>query len=128
MGLDIRVAVVDRTGPHASWSYHGFNHFRSRLAAAANIDLREMNGYIPNGQPWPSTDKEPLVHLLDHSDCDGTLGYTECAALLPRLRELLPVAFPGEDASNAYDRRMGEELIAACEAIVDGDGHEVLFQ
>jgi hypothetical protein len=81
MGIDIYPG-----GAH--WSYSGFHAFRKALAQEVGIDLDEMVGF--GGEtPWPNSKKEPIVHLLNHSDCDGKMTPKQCRACAPRLRELI---------------------------------------
>ena len=79
-------------GSRAHWSYSGFSHFRKRLAMACGFSLDSMEGFTEGGRPW----KEPwigtagdLVYLLNHSDCDGTIGPVECGLIAKKLREVL---------------------------------------
>lgn len=99
-----------------SWSYSGFNRFRTKLAALCGIDLEKMEGFARDGgKEWPSPEAEPLVPLLSHSDCDGTMTPDECATVAPRLRELLP------KLDDPYDREMGAKLAALMEIVADGE-------
>ena len=71
----------------ASWSYSGFNNFRRRLAKEIGVDIDEMEGF--NGdRPWSEVDDD-IVHLLDHSDCDGDLSPNQCVIVAIRLEELV---------------------------------------
>lgn len=96
----------------ASWAYSGFNDFRERLAALVGIDLWSMRGFShsrrkgdgTDGKEWPSAESEPLVHLLNHSDCDGHLTPGQMEVLVPRLSELLLQI-------DGYDREQGEALL-----------------
>lgn len=57
---------------------------------------------------WPSPDREPLVLLLSHSDCDGKLSGEQCAAIFPRLREIASKWSAKEDLEHlaeSYDRQ-----------------------
>lgn len=45
---------------------------------------------------WPWRD-DPLVALLDHSDCDGEIDAADCEPLARRLEELLPLLAELED-------------------------------
>ncbi len=40
--------------------------------------------------PWSSLGKDPLIVLLNHSDCDGIIKAKDCAPLADRLEKLLP--------------------------------------
>lgn len=80
MGLDISPG-----GAH--WSYGGFADFRRKLAKEFDIELDTMEGFVADGRKWWDYDETvPIVPLLHHSDCDGTIGGWECEAMLPTLR------------------------------------------
>jgi hypothetical protein len=85
MGLAFRVRD-NSIGIDASWSYSGFMAFRTKLARTAGIELKTMRGYGGLNE-WPSD--EPIVGLLQHSDCDGYLTTKQCRLIAPRLRELV---------------------------------------
>lgn len=73
--------------PDVSWSYTGFGVFRRWLAQAEGFALDEMYGF--GGQrPWSDV-STTLTPLLDHSDDGGPdLTPPQCAAILPRLKEI----------------------------------------
>lgn len=93
--------------PH--WSYSGFMRFRERLADAIGLKLENTMIGFGGEQPWPDT-KDPLLWLLDHSDCDGDLSPAQCRKLAPRLREIVS-SWPNDD----YDRVQAELLSRAME-------------
>jgi hypothetical protein len=93
MGLDFCWEGDDTIDSNetAYWSYLGFHRFRKRLAEEIGVDLDKMEGFGENEDgavPWSITD-DPIVPLLDHSDCDGELTPDLCAEIAPRLRELV---------------------------------------
>lgn len=78
---------LDFTHCNAHWSYSGFNTFRTKLAKEIGMDLASMEGF---GGKTPWTDfEDPILPLLDHSDCDGVLTPDECALVYLRLLELV---------------------------------------
>lgn len=85
MGLDVG---------RASWSYSGFNRFCTRLASMIGLTLDRMVGF-GGDQQWPDPKEEPIVFLLDHSDCDGDLTPDQCHRIAPRLREMV-AAWPDD--------------------------------
>lgn len=110
MGL-VLTSTLHEHRDSPSWSYTGFNAFRTRLSFEAGINLRQMDGF-GGSVPWAIDDA--IVPLLNHSDCDGVLTPAECAMVAPRLREL--ISRWGEDD---YDRQTGEQLadmMAECAA------------
>jgi hypothetical protein len=102
----------------ASWSYSGFNRFRTKLAKEIGIDLYKMEGFIELGvvKPFSISWKlvnDPIVPLLNHSDCEGCLTPDECAQVAPRLRDLIQ-NWPNDIENNideSYDTHMALKLI-----------------
>ena len=96
----------------ASWSCTGFNRFRSRLADLIGISLDEIAGY--GGNKTFEGEEDPIVPLLDHSDCDGDLSPEECAKIAPRLKEMIGIlskrAESGESYEYEYDIIVGMRL------------------
>lgn len=74
---------------HDCWhgSYSAFNRFRRELAKSIGINLDAMYGY-GGDTPFPNKEDEPLVILLDHSDCDGEIVPVDCLPLANRLEEI----------------------------------------
>lgn len=81
------------TTSHGCWdgAYSTFGQFRTILAAYAGIDLNKMEGF-GGSIPFPSREDEPLVILLDHSDCDGVIEFKETKILANRMDEILTIA------------------------------------
>lgn len=88
----------------AHWSYSGFNLFRTRLAGEIGITLKDMVGF-GGSTPWPSADTEPIIHLLDHSDCEGDLSPKQCQVIALRLVELIADWEDGD-----YDKKQAIRL------------------
>ncbi len=87
MGLMLFPGDGDTSSPDVSWSYTGFAAFRRWLAEAEGIALDEMHGF-GGERPWADV-STTLAPLLDHADDEGPgLTPAQCAALLPRLREM----------------------------------------
>lgn len=105
---------IDFSHGGASWSYGGFGQFRTRLAEAIGITLTEMRGFR-GLREWSTVD-DPIVPLLNHSDCDGELPAIVCATVAPRLREIVS-AWPDDpfdyDRENALRLADGMEECAA---------------
>lgn len=120
MGLDLVLVRVDRDAPRARWSYSGFNAFRKRLCAEVGVDLDQMFGF--GGDVEWSTVKDDLVPLLDHSDCDGDLGYSDCVKVHPRLLAIV-AEWPDD-----YDRQMALTFCRMMKEVVDEEAEAVLFQ
>ena len=79
---------------HDCWHgpYSSFMRWREKLAAAAGLPpLREFEGYtdIPKWK-WSMLYADPLVALLNHSDCEGEIGVEYLLPLAARLEELAP--------------------------------------
>lgn len=115
MGLCIKVRTKDwDEGGRARWSYSGFHRFRTYLCEAAGLgNLAEYEGF-GGKKKWPSFAREPLVPLLRHSDCDGTIGSPRyLRGIADRLEELLP-KLPDNGFRWDYDQQEGDKLVAAC--------------
>jgi hypothetical protein len=73
-------------------------------------DMMEVIQNVPPPKSmlkWPSPEREPLVLLLNHSDCDGKLSAKECGAIFPRLLEIAKTWSAKEDLEHmaeSYDR------------------------
>lgn len=92
----------------AQWSYSGFNRFRERVALHFGIELLKMQGFFPHrisaaeAVEWNkkavlwSTVKNPIKYLLNHSDCQGKIGPSRCALIIPELKKALK-AWPDDD-------------------------------
>jgi hypothetical protein len=84
MGLDVS---------HDCWSgpYSSFNRFREALAEAAGLPpLRTMVGFAPDATVSWADFQDPIVPLIDHSDCDGTIEREFQISVANRLDELTP--------------------------------------
>jgi hypothetical protein len=99
---------IDFSHCDAHWAYSGFHRFRVRLALEVGIILDSMAGFDSTpAKSWDDIEAkdDPIVPLLNHSDCDGVLSPEECRSIAPRLRELVR-NWPAED----YDRYQAEML------------------
>jgi hypothetical protein len=116
-GLDVlgEDVGIDISPGGAHGSYSGFHRFRQRVAKQAGIVLDEMEGFGNRDEGTPGTKKwqegDPIVHLLNHSDCDGILTPQQCRECAPRLRELIK----DWDIQNDYDARSALSLIEGME-------------
>ena len=82
-----------RAGHEApSWSYTNFNVFRERVAE---------NATGPD---------DPIMVLLNHSDCDGEMSPQECAACAPRRVAIVS----GWDGVDGYRGKRLAEAMALC--------------
>lgn len=130
---------------HGCWDgpYSAFMRWRKALAQAAGLPpLELMDGFCreapftkwyPNflGNPladietrlpikWECLKPDPLIELLDHSDCDGSLPWRSCKAIADRLDALIP-SLSDYDASLA--ERFSNGLREAFEAKEDVEFH-----
>lgn len=121
MGLDLHLEMP--TGDTARWSYGAFMRFRERLARAAGYgNLRAYEGY-DGKKPWPEGEQvDPLVHLLNHSDCDGEIEGWRTPGLGERLRTIVE-QWPDDPLD--FDRRMGLALAEMFEKAEQGGGRVV---
>lgn len=91
---------------HGCWEgpYSDFHEWRAWIAARVGLPLNLMQGFyrVPNrprmredeielpGLPIPwSIINDPLVLLLDHSDCEGCLKWWDCDKIAIRLLQTL---------------------------------------
>src|SRR5579871_1896084 len=68
-----------------------FHWWRCQVAAAAGIDLEQMEGYMesPSAIPWASLQPDILHVLLMHPDWEGSIRWQDCRPLADRLAVLL---------------------------------------
>ncbi len=89
---------------HNGWngSYSSFGEWRAHLCRAAGLgDIEQYVGF-EGAREWPEGD--PLVKLLNHSDCEGDIAPDDCSAIADRLEKLLPIAnAEGEFFSSTSD-------------------------
>ena len=115
---------IDFSHCDAHWSYSVFHRFRVKLAKEIGINLDSMKGFDfadpDKGMPWTKI-KDPIVFLLDHSDCDGELTADECHCVAPRLRELV-ADWPDDD----YDRQQALLLADGMDKAVQS-GENLIF-
>lgn len=66
------------------------------MAEAAKMGF--LDDYMGHGgvKPFPHPNDEPLVILLDHSDCDGEIEAADTGKLADRLEQLLPDVITGQ--------------------------------
>jgi hypothetical protein len=77
---------------HDCWhgAYSSFMKWRKALCRAAGRgDLLSYVGF-GGDRAWPDPSIEPLVHLLNHSDCEGYLEVEQLMPIADRLDELQP--------------------------------------
>lgn len=99
---------IDFSHCDAHWAYSGFNRFRSRLASAVGIDWEEI--FESKNIKTLLKCKDPIIGLLNHSDCDGDLSPLQCRVISPRLKEIVS-PWPDED----YDKQQALELVKGME-------------
>ena len=95
-----------------SWSYSGFNRFRTRLCELAGLGDLDAYEWFGGSKPWPEAKDEPLVPLLAHSDCDGEIEPEHLPALADRIEALL-TRF-GEGMADTYDHQQAVKLVDCC--------------
>jgi len=100
---------------NASWSYSGFDEFRTRLAKEVGLDLDQMVGF-GGSHAWELDD--PITLLLNHSDCDGSLSPIECDQIAPRLQELVSTWSSELGTDENYDRTNALYLAEAMQTCV----------
>jgi len=116
MGLDVS---------HDCWhgAYSAFHRWRVKLCEVAGLpplDLMEgfyeAGGFNPLGEAesgavrghilaqlpisWDCLKPSPLHTLLNHSDCDGSIAWGDCAAMADALEALMPELPADDDAGH----------------------------
>lgn len=111
---------------HDCWHgpYGAFGRWREELTRAAGLpELSAMVGF--GGQnSWEHWEEDPIVILLNHSDCDGVILHKDCAPLAARLEELLPLL--QSDAWGWGSKQLAEQFIKGLRA-ADAAGEDVEF-
>lgn len=127
MGLGFLKSVKYVTGADPSWSYGGFGRFREKIAEDIGIILHEMEGF-GGIKPWKDPEDDPIVYLLDHSDCDGILTSYQCEKIAPRLRGILNLweGTSREKEDAGFDFTMGYRLVEAMEECAE-EGADLIF-
>ncbi|MER5968146.1 hypothetical protein ABT112_00100 [Streptomyces sp. NPDC002055] len=125
MGLMLFCGDGDVAGPDVSWSYTGFHMFREWLAQVEGFTLAEMTGF-GGDRTWSSI-STTLAPLLDHPDDDGSLTPAQCAAMLPRLEEIIG-RLQHEDSDPVLQRRVDDarQLVTVMTYCWDKDA-ELIF-
>ncbi|WP_410595338.1 hypothetical protein [Amycolatopsis sp. lyj-23] len=126
MGLTLFPGDGDTGSADVSWSYNSFHAFRRWLAAVEGFALDDMHGF-GGERPWAGV-ATTLAPLLDHPDDGGPdLTPAQCAALLPRLREIADE--PRGGSADPLLRRHGDDarrLVVVLQLCVD-KGVDLVF-
>lgn len=123
---------LDTTHNCWSGSYSGFGAWREKLAEVAGYgDLNEYVGFGlagNSGKPWLDPKEDPLVYLLHHSDCDGSIASGNCRPLADRLETLLPSLQVADrvNAGHSWYVATTERFIAGLRAAAEA-GEDVMF-
>lgn len=91
----------------ASWSYTGFNYFRSDLWKACGLNGTLSDFYLSDSG---IEEDHPLYDLFNHSDCDGILTPEQCAKIAPALKDAI------QSWDDDYDKENGLMLVEGMEA------------
>lgn len=114
MGVDF-VKIERKRFDSLGRSYGGFHAFRKQIASLAGIELGKMDGFSGDapGVSWLNYKHDPIIKFLDHSDCDGEIEYEDCAAIAPRLRELVSMIPDDGTELSKYNKTWGLRLAEA---------------
>lgn len=99
MGLDFNYS-------DAHWAYSGFNGFRAKLAKHIGIDWEKLFD-TKDFSPLLNC-KDPIIPLLNHSDCDGSMTPSVCGKVAKRLREIVKTW--DDSIDNVYDKEQALKL------------------
>ena len=124
---------------HDCWHgpYSAFMRWRTMLAAEIGLPLPLMRGFCSSFKAmpddaiklrdyppieWPSAASEPLVMLLNHSDCDGEIAWEVCEAIAGRLDEIVETVIKRDGllAVVGSARADYDGFVAACERFAAG--------
>ena len=74
---------------HDCWhgAYSAFMRWRQKIAEVAGFGNLDDYAGFDGEKEFPD---HPLTPLLSHSDCDGEIAVSECAAMADALEALLP--------------------------------------
>ncbi len=111
---------------HGCWhgAYSSFHRFRVALCVAAGLgDLNMYVGYH-GSVPWPNEDQEPLVRLLHHSDCDGSLPVDVLTKLADRMESLLPALMALPWTGDDHNARARQFIAGLRKAAAAGEAVE----
>ncbi len=74
---------------HDCWhgSYSSFSRFREKICEAAGLGKLDDYQSYGGDKLWPD---DPIVILLNHSDCDGEIWWQDCKPLADSMEALLP--------------------------------------
>lgn len=132
---------------HNAWhgAYSAFNRWRDEVARVAGLPLSGEPGLMSTqhlyinwdaitddniyGQ-WEMTPEDPLIVLIAHSDCEGSIYPEQAGPLADRLEEILP-KLSERDSSGHIERNGGmvnvtQRFIAGLRAAV-AKGEELGF-
>ena len=130
---------------HNCWhgAYSAFSRWRNKLAEVAGYsfskkgdppiyDVPDLDwGHLPprwaEGEWGSHVEKDPLVYLLAHSDCEGVIHPAQAKPLADRLDELLPKLPDDSGGGHIWNwRQVTERFIKGLRAAVEA-GEDVDF-
>lgn len=118
---------LDTTYNCWSGAYSAFHRWRKKLAEVAGYgDLDHYYGFDGNKE-WPG--KGVIEKLLHHSDCDGSIGASDCTELADALERLLPaleVAGDGGGHVGGYAQKTRQFIDGLRAAAAAGEDVEFL--
>lgn len=106
-------------------SYGGFANFRDAVAKEIGIDLDEMIGF--GGVKSFKEVKNPIKHLLNHSDCDGYIGEKMCGKMFPELKKIADKWLQSSNENEKYYGRLALYLSEGMKECFDND-EPLLFE
>jgi hypothetical protein len=105
-------------------AYSSFNRFRARICETAGLgNIYDYLGYGGN-KPYPVNQEEPLMILIDHSDCDGEISAEDCKPLQNALIELRKKTDPDNPDDEEFRHRLTQFIDGLEDAIKHKDSVE----
>lgn len=105
-----------------SCSYRTFNSLRGELTVFVGLGCLSDYAGMGGSKPWPTVGDEPLVAMLNHSDCDGIIDNHHLKPLAERLFEVHLMGFRA-----ATNDHLDNLLCAFADACDDAaDNNEIL--
>ncbi len=114
---------------HDCWhgAYSAFMRWRAQIAETAGFPPLMSFSTYGGDRSWEPYADDPLVKLLDHSDCDGEIQSKDCAPLAERLEGLLERLPEGRDGGHISDWREKTKKFIAGLRQASAAGEDVEF-
>ena len=91
-------------------SYGSFNTWRRKVCEVSGLGQLDHKVGFGGQEEWPDVENDPLVILLSHSDCEGSIPWESCLELAECLKELMPAMRRADNRENItfYEQRTSD--------------------